>query len=65
MQLLTKFKTILCMGFIATIIKFTVAGFHLAFLKYEYLKLKIKGVLSGHSVAMVAYCVTKMVTLTM
>ena len=32
----------------------------MAFLKYKRLKLKLRVVLAGHSVAMVTYCVTKM-----
>ena len=32
------------------------------FLKYKRLKLKLRVFLAGHSVAMVTYCVTKMVT---
>ena len=31
------------------------------FLKYKRLKLKLRVFLAGHSVAMVTYCVTKMV----
>ena len=31
------------------------------FLKYKYLKLKLRVFLAGHSVAMVTYCVTKMI----
>ena len=32
------------------------------FLKYKRLKLKLRVVLAGHSVAMVTYCVTKIIT---
>jgi len=31
------------------------------FLKYKRLKLKLKVIFAGHSVAMVPYCVTKMI----
>ena len=31
------------------------------FLKYKRLKLKLRGFLAGHSVAMVTYCVPKMI----
>ena len=31
------------------------------FLKYKYLKLKLRMFSAGHSVAMVAYCVTKII----
>ena len=31
------------------------------FLKYKLLKLKLRVLLAGHSVAMVTYCVTKMI----
>jgi len=31
------------------------------FLKYKRLKLKLRAFLAGHSVAMVTYCVTKMI----
>jgi len=31
------------------------------FLKYKLLKLKLRVVLAGHSVAMVTYCVTKLI----
>ena len=33
------------------------------FLKYKRLKLKLRVLLSGHSVAMVTYCVTKIITM--
>ena len=33
----------------------------LSFLKYNRLKLKLRVFLAGHSVAMVTYCVTKMI----
>jgi len=32
------------------------------FLKYKRLKLKLKVLLAGHSVAMVTYCVTKIIS---
>ena len=35
--------------------------FTLPFLKYERLKLKLRVFLAGHSVAMVSYCVTKII----
>ena len=35
--------------------------FHRAFLKYKRLKLKLREFLAGHSVAMVTYCVTKII----
>ena len=35
--------------------------FTVAFLKYKRLKLKLSVFLAGHSVAMVTYCVTKMI----
>jgi len=36
-------------------------NFTLPFLKYKRLKLKLRVFLTGHSVAMVTYCVTKMI----
>ena len=51
MQQLAKFKQILYMGFWAT----------LNFRKYERLKLNLRVFLAGHSVAMVTYCVTKII----
>ena len=50
MQQLAKFKPILYMGFRAA----------LNFRKYEGLKLNLR-VFLGHSVAMVTYCVTKII----
>jgi len=35
--------------------------FTVPFLKYKRLKLKLRVFLAGHSVAMVTYCVTKMI----
>ena len=35
--------------------------FTLPFLKYKHLKLKLRMYLAGHSVAMVTYCVTKII----
>ena len=35
--------------------------FHCAFFKYKCLKLKLRVFLAGHGVAMVTYCVTKMI----
>ena len=35
--------------------------FHCAVLKYKHLKLKLKVFITGHSVAMVTFCVTKMI----
>jgi len=32
------------------------------FLKYKYLKLKLRVFLAGHTAAMVTYCVTKKIT---
>ena len=57
MQLLAKFKKILYMGFRATLTfrKCKVA------LKYKRLKPKLRVFLAGHSVAMVTYCVTKII----
>ena len=62
MQLLAKFKKILYMGFRATLNfrKFKV-NFTVPFLKYERLKLKLRVFLAGHSVAMVTYCVRKII----
>jgi len=37
-------------------------NFTVPFLKYKRLKLKLRVFLAGHSVAMVTYCVTKMIT---
>ena len=50
MQLLAKYKKILYMGFRATLN-----------LKYKRLKLKLRVFLAAHSVAMVTYCVTKII----
>ena len=50
MQLLVKYKKILYMGFRATLN-----------LKYKRLKLKLRVFLAAHSVAMVTYCVTKII----
>jgi len=36
-------------------------NFTMAFLKYKRLKLKLRMFLPGHGVAMVTYCVTKMI----
>jgi len=36
-------------------------NFTLLFMKYKRLKLKLRVFLAGHSVAMVTYCVTKMI----
>jgi len=36
-------------------------NFTLPFLKYKRLKLKLRVFLAGHGVAMVSYCVTKMI----
>ena len=36
-------------------------NFTVPFLKYKHLKLKLRVFLAGHSVAMVTYCVTKMI----
>ena len=36
-------------------------NFTVPFLKYKLLKLKLRGFLAGHSVAMVTYCVTKII----
>ena len=36
-------------------------GHQARFLSYKHLKLKLRVFLSGHSVAMVAYCVTKII----
>ena len=36
-------------------------NFTLSFLKYKRLKLKLRVFLAGHSVAMVMYCVTKII----
>jgi len=36
-------------------------NFTVPFLKYERLKLKLRVFLAGHSVAMVTFCVTKMI----
>jgi len=36
-------------------------NFTVPFMKYKRLKLKLKVFLAGHSVAMVSYCVTKMI----
>ena len=36
-------------------------NFTVPFLKYKRLKLKLRVFLAGHSVAMVTYCVTKMI----
>ena len=57
MQLLAKFKKILYMGFRATLNfrKFKVA------LNHSLSKLKLRVFLAGHSVAMVTYCVTKLI----
>ena len=33
-----------------------------SFLSYKHLKLKLRVLLSGHSVAMVTYCVTKIIS---
>ena len=78
MQLLAKFKKILYMGFRATLnfrkFKPKVACYHayqnlilrkkftVPFLKYKRIKLKLRVFSAGHSVVMVTYCVTKMVT---
>ena len=35
--------------------------FTVSFLKYKHLQLKLRVVLAGHSVAMVTYCVTKII----
>jgi len=35
--------------------------FHLPFLKYKYLMLKLRVFSAGYAVAMVTYCVTKMI----
>ena len=60
---MAKFRKILYMGFRATLIfrKFKVAlnPMYPMFLKYKHLKLKLRVFLAGHSVAMVTYCVTK------
>ena len=37
-------------------------GFTVPFLNYKHLKLKLRVLLAGHTVAMVSYCVTKMTT---
>ena len=37
-------------------------NFTVPFLKYKRLKLKLRVFLAGHSVAMVPYCVTKIIT---
>jgi len=36
-------------------------NFTVPFLKYKRLKLKLRAFLAGHGVAMVTYCVTKMI----
>ena len=36
-------------------------SFTVSFLKYKYLKLKLRVFIAGHSVAMVTYCVTKII----
>jgi len=36
-------------------------GFTVPFLKYKYLKQKLRVFLAGHTVAMVTYCVTKVI----
>jgi len=70
MQLLAKFKKILYMGFRATLNfrKFKMPqnsilrkNFTVPFAKYKRLKLKLRVFLAGHSVAMVTYCVAKMI----
>jgi len=38
-------------------------NFTVPVLKYEHLKLKLRVLLAGYSVAMVTYCVTKMILL--
>ena len=48
MQLLAKFKKILYMGFRAT-------------LNFRKFKMNLRVFLAGHSVAMVTYCVTKII----
>ena len=37
-------------------------GFTVPFLTYKHLKLKLRVFFAGHTVAMVSYCVTKMIT---
>ena len=53
MQLLAKFKKILHMGFRATL--------NFRKFKNKHFKLKLSVFLAGHSVAMVTYCVRKII----
>ena len=53
MKLLAKFEKILYMGFRATFVPF---------LNYKPLKLQFRVFLGGHTVAIVTYWVTKMIT---
>ena len=55
MQLLAKFKKILHLRFRAT------KYFTVPFLKYKRSKLKLRVFLADQSVAMVTYCVTKII----
>ena len=56
MQLLAKLKTILYLGFRATL------NFRkCCFLINKHLKLKLRVFLAGHSVARATYCVTKII----
>ena len=63
MQLLAKFKKILYMEFRATLNFLSIIrkNFTVPFLKYERLKLKLRVFLAGHSVALVTYCVMKII----
>ena len=61
MQLLAKFKKILYIRFRATLNYIIRKNFTVPFLKYKHLKLKLRVFLAGHSVAMVTYCVTKII----
>ena len=62
MQLLARFKKILYMEFRATLnFRKLKCRFTVPFLKYKRLKLKTRVFLAGHSVAMVTYCVTKII----
>ena len=63
MQLLAKFKKILYIGFRANAYQNSKIrkNFTVLFVKYKRLKVKLRVLLAGHSVAMVTYCVTKII----
>ena len=56
-----KFKVALNPMYIIFLKSVIRKNFHRAFLKYTRLKLKLRVILAGHGVAMVTYCVTKII----